>query len=438
MYFTKITFCLALLLFPLTYFAQSPYAFKYQAVVRDATGAPHAGQTVGFRATVRQGSATGTVIYQETSSYLTNGFGLLTVNVGESNLLGFAAIDWKNGPYFLETEIDPAGGSAYAISGVSQLLSVPFALYADESALADSAGYAVGSGEALYADTAFFAFEAEYAEYAVYAEEAGVADSVVVEHDPFFAASAAAGVTAGDTAAWREHVQQDRDLSSANELQDLTLAGDTLALSQGGFVVLPQAPSNWRREGDSLFFEDGQVGIGTASPEADLEVAGTFRLEDGSQGAGRYLRSDSSGLARWVEKAQPFTFYFTNPNWEVTGTGNTEVVYCSGTIELAETSLVHVNSSGHMNSYNGDVGCGIAFPGLGESLSTGNNTLMWDLKQGNFVSGSVWHPVNASRSIILPPGSHEIRLYFGGFNNSSGQLTLLHGSSLSGFVIPLD
>ena len=49
----------------------------------------------------------------------------------------FGDIDWSNGPYFLKTETDPTGGTNYSISGVSQFLSVPYALYSEKTANVD-------------------------------------------------------------------------------------------------------------------------------------------------------------------------------------------------------------------------------------------------------------------------------------------------------------
>src|SRR5690606_15621229 len=40
---------------------------------------------------------------------------------------------WGNGPYFLKTEIDPNGGTSYSISGTTQLISVPYALFAEHA-----------------------------------------------------------------------------------------------------------------------------------------------------------------------------------------------------------------------------------------------------------------------------------------------------------------
>ena len=55
----------------------------------------------------------------------------------------FANINWANGPYFLQTETDPAGGTNYTISGTQQLLSVPYALFSN------TAGNGISSGSAV-------------------------------------------------------------------------------------------------------------------------------------------------------------------------------------------------------------------------------------------------------------------------------------------------
>jgi uncharacterized protein (TIGR02145 family) len=81
---------------------------------------------------ILQGSASGTAVYVETQSPTTNANGLVSLEIGVGTVVSgdFTTIDWANGTYFIKTETDPAGGTNYTIAGVSQLLSVPYALHA--------------------------------------------------------------------------------------------------------------------------------------------------------------------------------------------------------------------------------------------------------------------------------------------------------------------
>ena len=118
-------------------FAQSspPESFKYQAIVRDASGNIISNQLVGFQFTIIQGAATGTPVYQETFSLNTNGYGLVNMDIGRGVVVSgtFSTIDWSLGPYFIETGLDVTGGTTYAIMTTNELMSVPYALYAKTS-----------------------------------------------------------------------------------------------------------------------------------------------------------------------------------------------------------------------------------------------------------------------------------------------------------------
>ncbi len=50
---------------------------------------------------------------------------------------------------------------------------------------------------------------------------------------------------------------------------------------------------------ERLTIYNGNVGIGTTTPGAKLEVAGQIKITGGSPGAGKVLTSDASGLASW-------------------------------------------------------------------------------------------------------------------------------------------
>ena len=119
----------------LSSFGQSPEGFKYQAVVRNSSNAILSNQAVGLRMTILQGTASGTSVYSETFSATTNTNGLVNIEIGNGSVLSgtFSTINWANGPYFIETAVDATGGTAYSVMGTSQLMSVPYALYAKTS-----------------------------------------------------------------------------------------------------------------------------------------------------------------------------------------------------------------------------------------------------------------------------------------------------------------
>jgi len=120
------------LLITFSFFAQSPEKMSYQAVIRDATNTLVTNQSVGMQISILQ--TTGTAIYTETQTVSTNTNGLVSLEIGMGVTSDdFSAIDWKAGPYFIKTETDPTGGSSYTITGTSQLMSVPFAMYAKTS-----------------------------------------------------------------------------------------------------------------------------------------------------------------------------------------------------------------------------------------------------------------------------------------------------------------
>ncbi len=114
-------------------FGQTPQAIKYQAVARDAVGNPVANQTVNLRISILQGSILGAVVYSETHSALTNSFGLSNINIGLGTIISgtFSTINWGANTYFIKVEMDINGGASYVEMGTSQLLSVPYALYAE-------------------------------------------------------------------------------------------------------------------------------------------------------------------------------------------------------------------------------------------------------------------------------------------------------------------
>jgi hypothetical protein len=136
----KLYTILAALFLTAIAFAQAPEKMSYQAVVRDSGDALVTSQPVGMQISILQTTATGTAVYVEIQTPTTNVNGLVSLEIGTGSVVSgdFTTIDWSTDSYFIKTEIDPAGGTTYTITGTSQLMSVPFALYAKTSG--DGAG----------------------------------------------------------------------------------------------------------------------------------------------------------------------------------------------------------------------------------------------------------------------------------------------------------
>lgn len=119
--------------------AQAPQGFNYQAVVRNGSGNILSNQSVEMRFSIRSGSATGTVQYQESKVLTTNEYGLVSHDVGTGTLISgnFNNITWNSGAKFLQVEANT--GSGFTSLGAQKLMSVPFALESDHANTASTA-----------------------------------------------------------------------------------------------------------------------------------------------------------------------------------------------------------------------------------------------------------------------------------------------------------
>ena len=115
--------------------AQAPQKMAYQSVVRNASNQIVANQNVGVKISIVEGSLTGSIVYSETHTTTTNANGLFTLEAGGGTPTTgtFSAINWGNGSHYIKSEIDLAGGTNYNLSGTTELLSVPYALYSEIS-----------------------------------------------------------------------------------------------------------------------------------------------------------------------------------------------------------------------------------------------------------------------------------------------------------------
>ena len=111
-------------------FAQAPLGIPYQAVMRNADGSVMASSAVSLTFMIHDGSATGTMVYQESHSLTSNAQGLVSCVVGNGVVSqgNFANVNWDSGSKFLHVMM--GSGAAQVDLGTQQMLSVPYALNA--------------------------------------------------------------------------------------------------------------------------------------------------------------------------------------------------------------------------------------------------------------------------------------------------------------------
>ncbi|MEN9521973.1 MAG: hypothetical protein RL065_350, partial [Bacteroidota bacterium] len=130
----KILFFLLALASSQFLFAQAPQGINYQAVAMTASN-PIASQNVSLRLSIIDSAASGSIIYTETHHTTTDAVGLFSVVIGNGTAVvgTFSNINWGKHYKWLKSEIDVLDGSNYVLMGITQFMSVPYALYANSS-----------------------------------------------------------------------------------------------------------------------------------------------------------------------------------------------------------------------------------------------------------------------------------------------------------------
>ncbi|MBS1771713.1 MAG: hypothetical protein JST82_02545 [Bacteroidetes bacterium] len=120
-------------------FAQSPSGFNYQAVMRNSSGTLLASTNVTVKLSIINGTPTGNIIlYSETRPVTTTAQGVINIQVGSAGATtttgDLTTINWLDSNKYMKVEVDPAGGSSFTDFGTTQLMSVPYAAHATQSA----------------------------------------------------------------------------------------------------------------------------------------------------------------------------------------------------------------------------------------------------------------------------------------------------------------
>lgn len=251
--------------------AQSPESFSYQAVVRNANGELIIDQPVGLQISILQGSTSGTVVYIESHEPETNSNGLMTLEIGTGTVISgqLSSIDWATGSHFLKTEIDPDGGTNYTITGISQMMSVPYALYAENAGNAFSGDYNDLSNKPEEST-----FDGDFSSLANVPTglDDGDDDTQLTETE------------VDEFVADNGYITDEVDGSTTNEIQNLSLSGQTLTISDGNSVDLASV-SNGKTyavgdqlHGGIVFYVDqsGQHGLICAKEDQSTSIAWLF------------------------------------------------------------------------------------------------------------------------------------------------------------------
>ncbi|MBN1597445.1 MAG: hypothetical protein JW894_04080 [Bacteroidales bacterium] len=247
-------------------FGQAPGKFKYQAVLRDVSGEILAVENVNIQISILQGSETGTQVFSETHSTTTNAYGMVNLGIGSINTTGLESIDWASGPYYISINVD-----GYEM-GTSQLLSVPYALYAGNSSSGSCVWNKVGDN-------------INYMDGNVSIKTGTTAGALNVGGIVFF--------EPGDLSYGSQIYLNAKSLDQGQGYSITSTAGDAME-GPGNFLI-----RNDTYEAYIIMDSIGRVGIGTQDNNwAKLNVNGVVMVKPGDRSYGSHLYLDAKELEK--------------------------------------------------------------------------------------------------------------------------------------------
>jgi len=311
-----------------------PQKLSYQAVIRNSSNELLTNQPVGIKISIIYSTPTGTVVYAETQNPTTNANGLISIAIGEGTVVTgtFSFIEWTAGPHFIKTEIDPTGGTVYTITSTNELLSVPYSITSlfaknvesipDNSVTStkivdgtivasDMADMAVTSaiiqdGTIKTSDLAGDVINtfkiidgavsnADLADNSVTSLK--ITDGAIVTAD--LADQTVSTSKLGNLAVSTEKIQNgailtDKLANSAVTAPKISSmgasAGQILMYSGTAWTPAAMAPYPWLTNGSNIYFNTGNVGIGTTIPSSALHVVGGSEI----------ARFQSTSTSKWI------------------------------------------------------------------------------------------------------------------------------------------
>lgn len=211
------------LLSSLTSFSQS--TLNYQGVIRDGSGQPYSDENVSLRFSILDASLL--LVYSEVDALTTNGLGYANTLIGDSDPTAFGLVDWSTGDYSLKVELDRGSDGTYEIDETIALASVPYALYGKD----------------------------EDADPINELQSLAISGRIITLSDG-------------------------NSITVPDMMQSLALSSNNLSISGTNSVSLAGYVSPWLKNSSSLYYNTGNIGIGTASPSGKLQVQGESTWSD--------------------------------------------------------------------------------------------------------------------------------------------------------------
>ncbi len=290
---------LFLLLLQTTTFAVVPEAIKYQAVARDNGGNILANKNIGIRLSILKGNISGTAVYVETHATSSNNLGLINLEIGKGTPITgtMSAINWGNDSYFIKIEMDETGGSNYTLVGTSQLVSVPYALYAKE---AENGTQWSDNDTNIYYNTGNVGIGTNKPrkKLEVYSSERLGSQLQITGEVPTLRLADTAytgGVVFGVA-------EDSNDLIPRSGRGDVVFTNEAYGTG-GGYIFGTGVPS----QPCVKITDDCKVGIGTDTPTSKLEVAGQIATTSGYKFADGTVQTTAAEKGTFFPNATVYT-----------------------------------------------------------------------------------------------------------------------------------
>ncbi|MCB9202273.1 MAG: hypothetical protein H6604_04395 [Flavobacteriales bacterium] len=111
-------------------FAQPPELISFRGIAINSSGMLQANKTINIRINILDSGSAGVSIFSEVHTVDTDANGNYSFSIGSVNPSNFKNINWGTEDKFLKVELDIYRTGSYILSGTTQLMSTPYALYA--------------------------------------------------------------------------------------------------------------------------------------------------------------------------------------------------------------------------------------------------------------------------------------------------------------------